>query len=490
MSSDPLADIVKDNELLNELRGDALNYAAAKGVSMIKHGAFVHAPCTLLPTYISRQSYEQALSLATGFNQLYEAISRDHKWLIEQLTSTSLADPFMASLLSILRDVEQNEETQPWRLSINRSDYMMHVDHSNKQSDKPSIKPLQVEFNTISCSFASLSTRVAAMHRYSAARLMGESITDQLPINQPVEKLAKAIALAFNHYKDTHADTINQTIKRSVNQPSLSVLMIVQSNELNIIDQKMLEYELFEQHKVPVIRRTLSEVDQQATLGPNKELIINHTTIAVSYFRAAYTPDDFKSTNDWDALSKIERSLSIKCPSVAQHLSGTKKVQQVLCLPGMVERFVDNETAAHLRTSFAGLWAIDASEADAESHIEQAIKEPSKYVLKPQREGGGNNLWGDEMVSMLKTMSREARSAYILMQRIEPASLTAVLMRSGVYSVAAAHSELGIYATMLSDGKQVKLNECAGHLLRTKEVGVNEGGVAAGYACLDSPLLI
>lgn len=165
-------------------------------------------------------------------------------------------------------------------------------------------------------------------------------------------------------------------------------------------------------------------------------------------------------------------------------------MQQVLCLPGMVERFVDNETAAHLRTSFAGLWAIDASEADAESHIEQAIKEPSKYVLKPQREGGGNNLWGDEMVSMLKTMSREARSAYILMQRIEPASLTAVLMRSGVYSVAAAHSELGIYATMLSDGKQVKLNECAGHLLRTKEVGVNEGGVAAGYACLDSPLLI
>jgi hypothetical protein len=35
----------------------------------------------------------------------------------------------------------------------------------------------------------------------------------------------------------------------------------------------------------------------------------------------------------------------------------------------------------------------------------------------------------------------------------------------------------------------VLLNENAGHLVRTKTSSSNEGGVAAGFAVLDSPLL-
>ena len=50
--------------------------------------------------------------------------------------------------------------------------------------------------------------------------------------------------------------------------------------------------------------------------------------------------------------------------------------------------------------------------------IEDAIQHPDRYVLKPQREGGGNNFYGEEMAARLQ----EARAAggglgaYILMQ--------------------------------------------------------------------------
>jgi len=37
---------------------------------------------------------------------------------------------------------------------------------------------------------------------------------------------------------------------------------------------------------------------------------------------------------------------------------------------------------------------------------------------------------------------------------------------------------------------QVLLNAEAGHLLRTKAATSNEGGVAAGFAVIDSPLLM
>ena len=37
---------------------------------------------------------------------------------------------------------------------------------------------------------------------------------------------------------------------------------------------------------------------------------------------------------------------------------------------------------------------------------------------------------------------------------------------------------------------KVLLNCSGGNCLRTKTVGTNEGGVATGYSCLDSPFLV
>ena len=48
--------------------------------------------------------------------------------------------------------------------------------------------------------------------------------------------------------------------------------------------------------------------------------------------------------------------------------------------------------------------------------------------------------------------------------------------------------ELGVYGVFVGNGSK-QLNESAGHLLRSKLTGTDEGGVAAGYACLSSPLL-
>jgi hypothetical protein len=49
-----------------------------------------------------------------------------------------------------------------------------------------------------------------------------------------------------------------------------------------------------------------------------------------------------------------------------------------------------------LRTFFAGLWGLDDPSApETAEAIASAIANPDAYVLKPQREGGGNNLYGE-----------------------------------------------------------------------------------------------
>jgi hypothetical protein len=46
-----------------------------------------------------------------------------------------------------------------------------------------------------------------------------------------------------------------------------------------------------------------------------------------------------------------------------------------------------------------------------------------------------------------------------------------------------------MYSVFVGNGSK-QLNEPAGHLLRTKFLGTDEGGVASGFACLSSPLLV
>ena len=66
-----------------------------------------------------------------------------------------------------------------------------------------------------------------------------------------------------------------------------------------------------------------------------------------------------------------------------------------------------------------GLWSLDTVEdAATREMLARAEASPEDYVLKPQREGGGNNLYGDQIVERLK--QRKGLAAYILMQRIRP----------------------------------------------------------------------
>lgn len=57
----------------------------------------------------------------------------------------------------------------------------------------------------------------------------------------------------------------------------------------------------------------------------------------------------------------MERSLAVKCPDIGTHLAGTKKVQQVLARPGILERFFPEEpmVVEQIRATFAGLYTLD-----------------------------------------------------------------------------------------------------------------------------------
>jgi glutathione synthase len=117
-------------------------------------------------------------------------------------------------------------------------------------------------------------------------------------------------------------------------------------------------------------------------------------------------------------------------------------------------------------------------------------------VLKPQREGGGNNFYHQELCAFLQAHQDDAAvlDGYVLMQRIFPKTQQTAFYRQGKVVLGSSISELGVYGIFLGNGNTdtagVCLNEYAGYLLRTKAEGVDEGGVATGYSVLNSIYLV
>jgi glutathione synthase len=116
---------------------------------------------------------------------------------------------------------------------------------------------------------------------------------------------------------------------------------------------------------------------------------------------------------------------------------------------------------------------------DNEEIVKSAIEKPDLFVLKPQREGGGqfplalkntlltiishifyrcgyfssgNNLYGHDLretLIRLQNEQGEALAAYILMQRIFPRASLTHLVQGGVCFEDLTISELGIFGAYL-----------------------------------------
>lgn len=107
-----------------------------------------------------------------------------------------------------------------------------------------------------------------------------------------------------------------------------------------------------------------------------------------------------------------------------------------------------HEEANELMSCFTGIYPLDQSKEGQEA-IQKALANPEKYVMKPQREGGGNNTYGVDIPPRIREMTKEELSAYILMERICPPPYRNALVRQGKMTEENVICELGIYGIWL-----------------------------------------
>ncbi|RPA71635.1 glutathione synthetase [Ascobolus immersus RN42] len=475
-----------------------------------------HAPVTLFPSPFPRKNFQDALKIQKVYNELYAKIVQEESWLVNIIEDLSKHDTFISNLYSIhTRISSTGGPSQPLSLGLFRSDYMLHI----SPSSPPAIH--QVEFNTIASSFGGLSSLTSTLHthlyttgHYTFSPTSPISISS-LPPNPATADLARGLAFAHNAYGPATSSFPKET----------AILFLVQPNERNIFDQRALEYALTDTHTIVVHRATPADLMAayantqriQATSDPSElkrlyelpRLELEKPTnaliykppyarrayeISTVYFRSMYDPSDYESSDAadlWELRYLIERSNAIKCPSILTHLAGSKKVQQALCAPGELERFLSQRDAEKVRSTFAMIYPLDDSELGRKAQELALNPETAQhYVLKPQREGGGNNVYRGKIPGFLQSIGKDKWPGYILMELIEPPSISNVVLRNGNVEKGGVVNELGVYGVTLWSREKIQENYQAGYLLRTKGVESEEGGVAAGYGCVDSVCLI
>ncbi|XP_033096253.1 glutathione synthetase-like [Anneissia japonica] len=427
------------------------------------------APHSLLPSPIPRKYFDELCEVQQHFNLLFYRISLDYDFIREMLKNAAVSDDFTSRLLEILETVLKEGIVSAGVLALLRSDYML-------DGTTDEMLPKQVEINTIASSLGCVTSHLTPVHRYIMQLLGKYDVEKSLPDNTHVEEYSKAFVKAWEVY----------------GTPKAAIFFVVSSKERNIFDQRILEFGIKKENFDILVKRvTLLEIGSNGKLKDDRRLIINGIEAAVVYYRNGYVPSHFTSDIEWDAVLIAERSRAFCCPNVSLHLAGTKKIQQILAKPGVVERFIsDADAVKAIRARFAGQYSLDVG-PDGDEAIAMAIASPEKFVMKPNKEGGGNNIYGvDIRKKLLEIQNSEERNSYILMERMIPVPTQGYrVVPSEAPRLLPMVSEYGMFGTLVSDQNGVLLNEYAGHLVRTKVIGVDEGGVGVGASVLDTPYL-
>jgi len=473
---------------LNELVEKAKDYLLMHGICMRQKSAFdrdaLHfAPFLLFPSPFPEKEFNLGVELQPVLNELMHKVAHDHDFLEETLKNTIKVDEFTKRLYDIYVKVRKEGFRQPLSLGMMRSDLML--DSGTCQTTCDDCDPIsspyccfkQVEINTIASGFGWMGPASGLIHRYVLGEIGRRDLAKQVPENKALQGLCEGMLEAWKIY----------------NAPKSVILFVIEDVTFNICDQKFHEFEIRRQNpEVFVVRKTLTEIAKEGKLvGDDSKLVVDGHEVAVVYYRCGYSPDQYHTEDEWSARLMVERSLAIKSPSIHYHLAGTKKVQQRLAEKGMLERFLPGPENASkvekVRGIFTGLYELN------DKVIETVRKSPDRFVVKPQREGGGNNIYGAEINPFLDTIvGTPEQDAYIVMDKIAPPISTNYMVRPMVDKpmLVKTISELGIFGYCIGDEKGVSINKAVGYCLRTKLSHVNEGGVAAGLGALDSPFLI
>ncbi|KAH0486971.1 MAG: uncharacterized protein KVP18_001005 [Porospora cf. gigantea A] len=429
-------------------------------------------PHTVLPITFSRRSFLSLRAVTLVFQKLYDNLACDVDTLLGLVAPAAKSDPaFLGRMVDIAARVYKRRTLiDDVRLMLSRSDYIVGQN-----------KTAQVEMNMIASGLHHLNSQLVRLHKANMADVdlhEGFPDFDAHVINTDGNlSLGNNLLLALEMYSS-----------KAVNARPV-VLLVGDGSGANLVDQVSA---LKPGSYIYLTPEQLKDFHADGRIADEEgSLIITYTNgrrfeIAVVYQRKGYVMDDYVDESWWEVRELIEGTDAVKVPSIPHQLAGTKQIQALLADRNLLLRYLSVYEADLVLAHTA---------RQADPSLDTALagvcrKVPNRFVLKPSMEGGGNNLFGEDILTMLDKLQTAAGTHWVLMERVRAATQTTAVFRKGAMEVADVENELGFFGARLMCGSAEVINEANNYLSRVKLADCDEGGLSSGNGMMSTLYLV
>ncbi|KAL3073035.1 hypothetical protein niasHT_035311 [Heterodera trifolii] len=448
-------------------------------------------PFTLYPSPFPRELFHQAMDVNKTLLLMYFRASLPHnfEFLKELHKSVLTVSPSLRSTADLIERKHKEGIRQPLMLICIRTDYMASEEIDEKSNEKKyTLK--QIELNGGSIGGYGTPQPLTALHRRMLSNVGIDNSTSVMPENLTSEMLATAMYRESMEFGDPKAVILFL-------HPKLRIFLLVEARAIQHAMERIFEGK----PKPKCVFLTLEEGIDRLKLNSDNSLILDGKfTVAVSMARNAAHDANEAGMEVWKAL---KRSTSIHVFNTLFMLAQSKKVQQALSKPGVVEHFFKMPEEAHLaaevRKVMPKSWSIGADEEEADEIIRMVKENPDNFVMKwnevaPLKRGSKNVYFGDEIIEKLDSMEEKERDCFFIMEKLRPMVVKNHFVRvhdKPLLNVD-VNIELGIHGCLLGnivDGTVID-DFWPENTLKTKLASENEGGIIKGHSVVDTPYLV
>jgi glutathione synthase len=216
------------------------------------------------------------------------------------------------------------------------------------------LKMLQVEVNIGQVGGPGCATAMTKLHKKmleKAENLLGGPLaslaTATQPENRPRRGMAETLYHAWKLFNDPKAVIV------FMNQPDM--FPVCHFEQLQFVQYEVEKLARKEGFHLNVMRMPISETPQRLTCLSLHLLLLlilfrlrldetdfslyadGNKRVALVHMAYGYLPDHYPTEKEWKTRTDMERSTAIISPDIRLSLAGSKKIQQVLAKPGVIE---------------------------------------------------------------------------------------------------------------------------------------------------------
>ncbi|GKT18109.1 Glutathione synthase like protein [Aduncisulcus paluster] len=494
------------------------------------------------PYYVVDEHWSYLSTIQPLFTKMISNIAKNHKYLIDLHKKKDQFSSYLSFLLheidNILTDFDCSKLFDG---GLFRNDFM----HSGS---KPFWK--QVEFNTIAVAFAGIShflsrsatSGSSAVIPSSAALLSADYLLSTAKSVSELNSFSKSCILFV--FPDGETNTKDQDFL-------VSILHKLKEEKYRDAESSIsIEYGPVSSivPKLSFTKPSIVNPDQDTL--PLPSLVYDGIPVSVVYLRGGYSPDHYTDLSSdmahrvasytMDCLDKMyfekkhlitetkfpdvsmlcnmsilrvfsDISSCVSVPSVSVQLAGTKLVQHEFTSVAsesyktepesfssiLMPKYFDSEFCLSLSPIAPFTPKSYTLSKESLPILREICKHPECYVLKPQMEGGGNNIFGvelrEELESVISKLEKEEfveDPRCLIVQRLIDASVQVIspykrrIVEVGLFSSTLFQpfpSKPHSHSLIEEEEEKITTDKHA-YLCRAKEEGTTEGGVCSGYA--------